>query len=98
VQIGERLQVALRCDMNLIGPPGEERNVGDEGIIAGNDSPSVPLLLCDDVADQAASGLLPVLERTLQFASDDRRYKGVGIDLPVGMIERNADCLPLIFE
>src|SRR5882762_343048 len=86
-----------RREMHLIRPARERRDECDPAII-GEDDPLPAALAVDDVAVKAAAGLAHVSRLGGELALDDWRYEWVGIDLSMGMAERDADHLTAVLE
>ncbi len=95
---GEVGHVAPRGEVDLDGPARGERHVRDPVLGLEHDAAPVRELGVEDVAQQVAARAAVVLARLVEQRAGARRDVRVAVDLPVRVVQRDADLLPAVLE
>ena len=98
VSRAHRGHVAAGDDVELERPARGERHVGDRVRTGRDDTPPVGQLLGEQVATEARAGPLPCAVAALQQPRDSWRNEWIRVDLPVRVVQRDADLFAAIFE
>src|SRR5712692_2039710 len=97
VEVEEPGSMLARSDVHLVRPAGELGDERDPALIRQHSSLASPLAL-ENVAVEAAAGLVPVSSLRVQLALEDGWNEGIGVDLAVWMAERYPNRLTAVLE
>ena len=91
-EVRERWGRTSRCNPHLVGIARADRHERHD-VIAGVDEPlrSVGEFRAQVILEQSAAVAVEVRALLGEFARGDGRHEGVGVDLPVRVVQRDAD-------
>ena len=98
-KVGDRRHTALRVDVHLKGITPEKRNKGGEVFPFDDYAATIPLLLSQDSAVQAAARVrLPVFSGRMQLLCGPGRNERVAVYLSMWMMKGHSDSFALVLK